>query len=63
MPTVNSTAIAAIDYNEETQEMFVTFHRGGRGYALQGVPAIEYERFLNSTSKGSYWNTNLKGKY
>lgn len=63
MPSVASTAIARIDYNEDTLEMFVTFHRGGRGYVLRGVPQIEYERFLSSASKGSYWNTFLKGKY
>lgn len=62
MPTVASTAIAALDYDEDAQTLTVTFHRGGR-YELQGVPQIEYERFLAAASKGDYWNRFLKGKY
>lgn len=62
MPTVASTAIAALDYDVETQVLTITFHKGGR-YELNGVPEIEYERFLGAASKGQYWNMFMKGKY
>jgi KTSC domain len=59
---VSSSAIARVDYDEETQECFVTF-TDGRSYTLIGVPQIEVERWVNSGSAGAYWNANMRGRY
>ena len=62
MPTVSSTAIASLDYDEDSETLTVTFHDGNR-YDLPKFPQIEYERFLNADSIGRYWNANVRGKY
>ena len=62
--TVASTAIAAVSYDDETEEMTVTFHGGGKvNYVLQGVPEIEFQRLIGADSVGGYWNSFLKGNY
>jgi hypothetical protein len=59
---VASSAIARIEYDDLTQEMTITFARGG-SYVVPGVPGIELERLINSGSPGGYWNANMKGRY
>jgi hypothetical protein len=59
---VRSSAIAAIGYDDETQDCFVTF-KDGRSYTLNGFPEIELERWLGAGSIGGYWNANIKGNY
>jgi len=67
MPLVNypvtSSAIASLEWDDLDHSLFVRFHRGGATYILRGVPEEEVERFASSPSPGSYWNTNMKGKY
>lgn len=58
---VASEAIARLEYDDETNEAYVTFHKGG-SYAIP-MPQIEVERWANSPSVGGYFNTNVKGKY
>ena len=60
--TVASSAIAAIGYDDETEEVHVTF-TDGRSYTLQGMPAIEVFRWLDADSKGAYWNAFVRGRY
>jgi ssDNA-specific exonuclease RecJ len=60
--TLSSSAIASIGYDDETEEVFVTF-TDGRSYTLQGVPALELFRWLNADSKGTYWNLFMRGRY
>ena len=59
---ITSSAIAYAAYDEETQELQLTFNRGG-SYILQGVPQIEVDRLVNADSPGGYWNANMKGRY
>jgi len=60
--TGSSSALARIDYDDETEECFITF-QDGRSYTLQGIPQIEVERWANAASIGGYWNANLRGRY
>jgi len=59
---VVSSAIAGLEWDNLDLSLFVSFHKGGT-YVLRGVPEEEVERFAGSPSPGSYWNTNMKGKY
>lgn len=59
---VASSAIAAVMYDSDTQDMQITF-KDGRSYILSGVPEIEMDRMINSGSPGSYWNAFMKGRY
>ena len=60
--SVSSSAIARLEYDDETEELIVTFQKGG-SYTLSGVPEIEAHRFAESDSPGGYWNSNMRGKY
>jgi hypothetical protein len=59
---VDSSAIAALQYDPETQYMSITFS-DGRSYVCINVPEVEVERLVNSDSPGAYWNANMRGKY
>jgi hypothetical protein len=48
-------------YDAETQVLTVTFRNGT--YRLPNVPANIAAGFAASSSKGAYWNANLKGRY
>ena len=61
LPVV-STAIANLEWDDLDFSLFVSFHKGGT-YILRGVPREEAEKFARAPSPGSYWNTNMKGKY
>jgi len=60
---VASTAISKVDYDDEQEVMIISFHRGGQSYILKGVPKSEFDAFMAAGSKGSYWNTSMKGRY
>jgi hypothetical protein len=58
---VNSTAISRLAYDSETGEVQIVFARGG-SYTFE-MPEVEVRRMAASDSPGSYWNSNVKGKY
>jgi hypothetical protein len=59
---VASHAIASLAYDDETETGYVIFTDGSQ-YALEDFPQIEFERWLNASSLGKYWNYNLRGNY
>jgi len=62
MPRVRSSAIAAIDYNEAARELYITFRESGK-YTYYGVPKHIYEAFLSASSKGRFFNNQIKDRY
>ena len=62
MPAVNSSAIASIDYNSESREMYVSFHETGN-YTYYDVPEEVYLEFLHAKSVGQYFNIYIKDRY
>jgi hypothetical protein len=54
-----SEAIAFIDYEIDTQELFVTFTRGGP-YVFTGVPQSVVEGWLTADSAGGYYHRFIK---
>jgi hypothetical protein len=59
---VASHAIASLAYDDEEETLWVTF-TDGRTYQLDGLPEIEFERWLAASSLGRYWNANVRGNY
>ena len=57
-----STAIRAFDYRPERQELEVTFITGRR-YLYAGVPEEVVRRFRSATSKGRFFNANIRDRY
>lgn len=56
---VDSTAIASIEY---TQILDIKF-RSGASYRYHGVPDAVYLDFVNSDSKGKFFQENIRNRY
>jgi hypothetical protein len=59
---LKSSAIALAEYDDETQDLTVTF-TNGRSYDLSGVPPDLFEGLCSASSAGSFFNTYLRGQY
>ena len=56
----NSSAIEAIGYDGYT--LAVVFHKSGR-YDHPGVSESLHRRFINSGSKGRFYNEYIRGQF
>ena len=57
---VNSSAILAVGYDGSTLTVvFVT----GRVYDHPNVPYSVFEGLMQASSKGAYYNRNIRGRY
>lgn len=59
MKPVSSSNIAAIGYDEESQEMRVEF-LSGTTYSYAGIPPELHEALINSSSIGSSFHSMIK---
>ncbi|MCB0743720.1 MAG: KTSC domain-containing protein [Ignavibacteriae bacterium] len=62
MLPVSSSNIESIGYDEQNQEVYVRFLKGGV-YVYKGVPAHEFQNLLEAPSLGSYLHRNYKNIY
>jgi hypothetical protein len=62
MPSVNSRAISFIEYNSNTKILKITF-TSGNSYDYYNFPESLYNRFLNSPSKGTFYNDHIRDQY
>ena len=59
---VESSTLASIGYDEGLGVLEVEF-KNGRVYQYFMVPAALYEQLLSSTSKGSFYLEEIRGKF
>jgi len=57
-----STAIFGGSYDEETQELDLSFSNG-RTYTLHNVPKEVVEGLQDAPSAGNYFRERMKGRY
>lgn len=57
---VNSKAIRAVGYDGHT---FTVEFPSGRIYDHPGVPYSVYAAFIHASSKGTFYNKNIRGRY
>ena len=57
---VDSSIISAIGYDGTNIEVHL---RSGKKYQYFPVPENVFQNFLNATSKGKFWNLQIKPKY
>jgi hypothetical protein len=62
MIPVSSSNIQAIGYNPTERLLQVDFH-SGRSYQYYGVLPQTFQDFLNTSSKGRFFNAQIKGCY
>ena len=63
MHRVDSTSIEAIGYDRRTGELYVRFLESGHTYVYREVEDGVFEKFLCASSKGNYFNREIKGEY
>lgn len=57
-----STALRSADYDEDTQQLDITFV-SGQTYAFERVPPQVFEDLSTASSPGQYFAQNIKGQY
>jgi hypothetical protein len=60
---VDSASIEAIGYDSATQELHVRFSKSGETYVYYEVEEWVFEDLKRADSKGTFLNTNIKGRY
>ena len=63
MINVDSSAIQSIGYDAQTKVMQVKFHKNPKTYNFCNVPPHIFNSFLNAPSKGTFYDTYIKGNY
>jgi hypothetical protein len=59
---IDSSNIEAFGFDQMTSTLFVQF-KGGKIYSYGGVESRVYDDFMAAPSKGSFFKTNISGKY
>ncbi|HET6161009.1 MAG TPA: KTSC domain-containing protein [Dongiaceae bacterium] len=59
---VDSAAIAAVDYDEQRQQLDIELTTG-RVYRYLDVPPATYEAFMEAESKGRFYNDHVRDDY
>ena len=62
MIALDSSAIAAVDYDATAGILVVRFHTG-RTYSHPGVPYTVFIELIQSSSPGRYYNSHIRGTY
>ena len=59
---VQSSALESIGYDEGSRTLVITF-KNGSTYEYSGVPRDVYGGLMAASSKGTYFNSHIKGMY
>ena len=59
---VESTTLMSVAYDEACELLQLEF-RSGSVYHYFGVPSVAHEGLLNARSKGSYFNSAIRGRF
>jgi hypothetical protein len=62
MVPVSSSAIRAVGYDAQFRKMKIEFTQG-HSYDFCRVPQNVYDALMRSSSKGTYYNGNVKDRY
>lgn len=62
MTPVSSSNIAAVGYDEATQELFIEFNTGVT-YGYSHVPEEIYQGILDAASPGSFFHDAVRNSY
>ncbi len=62
MPTVSSSAMHRVEYDESSRRLDIWFTASGL-YSYYGVPLSLYLGLMGSASKGRYFNDNVRDQY
>lgn len=63
MTFVDSKGVEAIGYDAERMELHVRYAKSGETYVYYGVEEWVFREFMEADSKGTYLNTQIKGRF
>ena len=63
MMFVDSKGIEAIGYDSELMELHVRYLKSGETYVYYGVEEWTFRELMEADSKGTYLNTQIKGRF
>jgi len=59
---VTSSNLSSVGYDQNSQTLEIEFNYGAV-YQYFDVSQSEHEGLMNADSKGTYFNSNIKGRY
>ena len=59
---VQSTTLATVVYHTHTQRLWLEF-RSRAVYCYLGVPPTVHQGLMSASSKGAYFNQNIRGRF
>jgi len=60
----NGSWISHVEYDDETSQMRITMKGGQKSvYECQDVPFNVYQAFRTAPSRGSFFNSDIKGQF
>jgi hypothetical protein len=62
MPYVDSSMMTAVDYDDDSAELDITFV-GGKTYRYSEVPPDVYDELVEAESKGEFFNRRIKDRF
>lgn len=60
---VSSSMIASIGYNPDSETLEVEFLKTGKVYEYYNVPPFMYDRLMEASSIGIFFNAEVKNAY
>ena len=60
---LTSSAISAIRYRADTQELNIVFTSGPQTYTYYGVPEWKYRGLLSASSAGTYYSDHIRDQH
>lgn len=61
--TFNSTHVQSAEYDEDSQELTITFRYDGARYTYLDVPVYVYNGFAATIDPGDFFRSVIKGKF
>ena len=59
----DSSAIAGLRYQPDTQKLFVQFQSGEKEYPFYNVPSEVFDNFTSADSKGKFFHAEIRDQY
>lgn len=60
---VSSSLLTSAAYDDEAQELHLTFKSNGARWVYKDVPQSEADAFASAVSPGGYFLSQIKGQY
>lgn len=62
LPVLSSSAVKKVWYSAPTRELYVEVPSGAK-YGYRDVSPVAFDKFMDASSKGAFYNKHIKGVY